>query len=47
MFKDPIMVPLGECESQGKIWTNGELLEACQWFRGVKKEPKKVKIEEL
>jgi len=35
------MVPLGECESQGKIWTNGELLGACQGFRGGQKIAKK------
>ena len=39
LFKAPIMVPLGDCESQGKIWTNGELLGVCQWFRGGQKRP--------
>jgi len=26
LFKAPIIVPLVECESQGKIWTNGKIL---------------------
>ena len=37
LFKAPIMVPLGKCESQEKIWTNGELLGVCQGFRGGQK----------
>ena len=37
LFKAPIMVPLGECESQEKIWTNGELLGVCQGLRGGQK----------
>ena len=44
LFKAPIMVPLVECESQGKIGTNGELLGVC---KGQKRGPKKVKIEGL
>ena len=37
LFKAPIMVPLVECESQGKIGTNGELLGVC---KGQKRGPK-------
>ena len=37
LFKAPIMVPLVECESQGKIWTNGKILWVCQGFRGDQK----------
>ena len=37
LFKAPIMVPLVECESQGKIGTNGKILWVCQGFRGDQK----------
>ena len=45
LFKAPIMVLLVECESQGKIGTNGKILWCVRGLEGTKNDPKWVKIK--